>query len=61
MVYFRSRIRRVHFGVIADLTGNIRYAFFVIAMIWIAVPLWRMDAEKGRINAKNFVYRGELT
>ena len=50
-------------GVIADLTGNIRYAFlFLVAMIWIAVPiLWSVDAEKGRIDARNYVYREELT
>jgi len=34
---------------------------FVVAMIWIAVPLWRVDAEKGRINAKNFVHREKPT
>jgi len=50
-------------GVIADLTGNIRYAFlFLVAMIWIAVPLlWSVDIEKGRIDARNYVYREGLT
>jgi len=49
-------------GVIADLTGNIRYAFiFLVGMIWIAVPiLWSVDKEKGRMDARNYVYREEL-
>ena len=49
-------------GVIGDLTGNIRYAFlFLVGMIWIAVPiLWSVDMEKGRMDARNYVYREEL-
>lgn len=45
-------------GVIADMTGNIRYAFFFLTgMIWIAVPiLWSVDVEKGRRDAREYVY-----
>ncbi|KAF9244471.1 autophagy-related protein 22-like protein [Melanogaster broomeanus] len=43
-------------GVIADTTGNIRYAFFfLVAMIWLAVPvLLSVDVEQGRIDAKSY-------
>lgn len=46
-------------GVIADVTGNIRYAFFFLcAMIWVAVPiLWSVDVERGRKDAREYVYR----
>lgn len=46
-------------GVIADVTGNIRYAFFfLVGMIWVAVPIlaW-VDVEKGRKDAREYVYR----
>ncbi|KAF8656145.1 hypothetical protein AX16_002747 [Volvariella volvacea WC 439] len=44
-------------GVIADLTGNIRYAFFFLAfMIWLAVPiLSNVDVEGGRKDARAYV------
>ncbi|KDQ52540.1 hypothetical protein JAAARDRAFT_40140 [Jaapia argillacea MUCL 33604] len=40
-------------GIIADLTGNIRYAFFfLVGMIWVAVPvLVGVDVERGRWDA----------
>ncbi|KAF8883023.1 vacuole effluxer Atg22 like-domain-containing protein [Infundibulicybe gibba] len=43
-------------GVIADTTGNIRYAFFfLVFMIWLAVPvLTRVDIEKGRRDAQQY-------
>ncbi|KIJ19599.1 hypothetical protein PAXINDRAFT_166706 [Paxillus involutus ATCC 200175] len=43
-------------GIIADSTGNIRYAFFfLVFMIWLAVPvLLSVDIEQGRIDAKNY-------
>ncbi|KAJ3566214.1 hypothetical protein NP233_g7142 [Leucocoprinus birnbaumii] len=46
-------------GVIADVTGNIRYAFFFLcAMVWVAVPiLWSVDVERGRKDAREYVYR----
>jgi UMF1 family MFS transporter len=46
-------------GVIADVTGNIRYAFFfLVGMIWAAVPiLWSVDVERGRGDAREYVYR----
>lgn len=46
-------------GVIADLTGNIRYAFFfLVGMIWVAVPiLWSVDVERGKKDAREYVYR----
>ncbi|KXN90741.1 Autophagy-related protein 22 [Leucoagaricus sp. SymC.cos] len=46
-------------GVIADLTGNIRYAFwFLVAMIWVAVPVLRsVDVEQGRRDAREYVYK----
>jgi len=42
--------------------GSGRYALlFLVGMIWIAVPLlYNGDAEKGRVDARNSVYR-ELT
>lgn len=48
-------------GVIADLTGNIRNAFwFLVVMIWIAVPiLVGVDVERGRKDAREYVYRGD--
>ncbi|KAF8839214.1 MFS general substrate transporter [Paxillus ammoniavirescens] len=49
-------------GIIADSTGNIRYAFFfLVFMIWLAVPvLLSVDIEQGRIDAKNYsVDRGQ--
>jgi hypothetical protein len=45
-------------GVISDLTGNIRYAFFfLIFMIWSAVPiLMCVDVEQGRKDAQAYDY-----
>ncbi|RDB21916.1 Autophagy-related protein 22-1 [Hypsizygus marmoreus] len=45
-------------GIIADTTGNIRYAFFfLVIMIWIAVPiLMVVDVEKGRKDAREYRY-----
>ncbi|KZT30210.1 MFS general substrate transporter [Neolentinus lepideus HHB14362 ss-1] len=45
-------------GVIADLTGNIRYAFFfLVFMIWVAVPiLTSVDVERGARDAKEYTY-----
>ncbi|KIN99245.1 hypothetical protein M404DRAFT_819536 [Pisolithus tinctorius Marx 270] len=42
-------------GLIADATGNIRYAFFfLVFMIWLAVPiLLSVDVERGRADAHN--------
>ena len=46
-------------GLIADLTGNIRYGFFfVLFMIWLAVPiLMSVDVERGRVDAGSYSYR----
>ncbi|KIJ62467.1 hypothetical protein HYDPIDRAFT_64175, partial [Hydnomerulius pinastri MD-312] len=43
-------------GLIADSTGNIRYAFFfLVFMVWLAVPvLLSVDVEQGRIDAKTY-------
>ncbi|KAI0247007.1 autophagy-related protein 22-like protein [Lactifluus subvellereus] len=40
-------------GLVADLTGNIRYSFlFLVAMLWIAIPvLAGVDVERGRADA----------
>ena len=45
-------------GLIADLTGNIRYGFFfVVFMIWLAVPiLLSVDVERGRVDADTYSY-----
>jgi UMF1 family MFS transporter len=45
-------------GLIADGTGNIRYAFFfLVSMIWLAVPiLMSVDVEKGRNDARTYRY-----
>ncbi|KAG6915538.1 hypothetical protein DXG01_011003 [Tephrocybe rancida] len=45
-------------GLIADTTGNIRYAFFfLVVMIWLAVPLLaRVDVERGRKDAREYRY-----
>ena len=42
------------------MTGNIRYAFFfLVVMIWLAVPvLMSVDVQKGREDARVYVYRG---
>ncbi|KAI0072609.1 autophagy-type protein 22 [Panus rudis PR-1116 ss-1] len=47
-------------GLIADTTGNIRYAFFfLVFMVWSAVPiLLNIDVERGRKDAREYVYRG---
>jgi MFS transporter, UMF1 family len=41
-------------GVVADLTGNIRYAFlFLVFMLWAALPvLAGVDVERGRADAR---------
>ncbi|TFK68937.1 MFS general substrate transporter [Pluteus cervinus] len=43
-------------GLISDVTGNIRYAFFfLIFMIWVAVPiLMSVNVEKGRKDAREY-------
>ncbi|KAJ3730644.1 autophagy-related protein 22-like protein [Lentinula raphanica] len=45
-------------GLISDLTGNIRYAFFfLVVMIWLAVPiLMSVDVERGRKDAQSYRY-----
>ena len=45
-------------GLIADTTGNIRYAFFfLVFMIWAAVPLLiSVDVEIGREDARGYVF-----
>ena len=47
-------------GLIADTTGNIRYAFFfLVAMIWSAVPiLMAVDVERGREDAQRYISLG---
>ncbi|KAJ7074582.1 autophagy-related protein 22-like protein [Mycena amicta] len=46
-------------GLIADTTGNIRYAFFfLVGMVWAAVPvLLSVNAERGRKDAREYRYR----
>ena len=41
-------------GLVADLTGNIRYAFlFLVFMLWAALPvLAGVDVERGRADAR---------
>ncbi|KAF9039263.1 autophagy-type protein 22 [Panaeolus papilionaceus] len=48
-------------GIISDLTGNIRYSFFfLVSMIWLAVPLlMSVDVEKGRQDAAEYEYGHE--
>jgi UMF1 family MFS transporter len=43
-------------GLISDLTGNIRFAFFfLIAMIWAAVPiLMNIDTDRGWKDAQEY-------
>ena len=50
-------------GLIADTTGNIRYAFFfLVAMIWAAVPiLMSVDVERGREDAHRYGSSGRAT
>ncbi|KAL1730204.1 autophagy-related protein 22-like protein [Schizophyllum commune] len=45
-------------GFIADVTGNIRYAFFfLIVMIWLALPiLMTVNVERGRRDAQSYRY-----
>ncbi|KAG6833334.1 hypothetical protein H0H87_008510 [Tephrocybe sp. NHM501043] len=45
-------------GLIADTTGNIRYAFFfLVVMIWLAIPiLASVDVERGRKDAREYRY-----
>ncbi|KDR72926.1 hypothetical protein GALMADRAFT_252271 [Galerina marginata CBS 339.88] len=46
-------------GLIADVTGNIRYAFFfLVFMVWLAVPiLMSVDVDRGRKDAQEYEYR----
>ncbi|PPR01736.1 hypothetical protein CVT26_013183 [Gymnopilus dilepis] len=46
-------------GLISDLTGNIRYAFFfLVFMVWSAVPiLMSVDVDRGRKDAQGYEYR----
>ena len=43
-------------GIVADMTGNIRYAsafLFLVAMLWAALPILAgVDVERGRIDAQ---------
>ena len=43
-------------GLIADSTGNIRYAFFfLVIMVWLAVPvLLSVNVDQGRIDAQTY-------
>ncbi|CCL98874.1 uncharacterized protein FIBRA_00881 [Fibroporia radiculosa] len=45
-------------GLIADTTGNIRYAFFfLVVMVWLAVPiLMKVNVDRGREDAKAYTY-----
>lgn len=47
-------------GLVADATGNIRYAFFLLlGMVWMAVPvLASVDVARGRSDA--LAYRTSL-
>ena len=47
-------------GLIADTTGNIRYAFFfLIFMVWAAVPLLSaINVERGRRDAASYRFKG---
>ncbi|EPS96947.1 hypothetical protein FOMPIDRAFT_1052802 [Fomitopsis schrenkii] len=49
-------------GLIADTTGNIRYAFFfLVFMVWLAVPiLMCVDVERGRDDAMQYTYAEDL-
>lgn len=49
-------------GLIADSTGNIRYAFFfLVFMVWAAVPvLLSVNIDKGRQDARDYVSRRTL-
>ncbi|KAH9850972.1 autophagy-type protein 22 [Lenzites betulinus] len=49
-------------GLIADTTGNIRYAFFfLVCMIWAAVPiLMAVDVERGRDDAQRYMAHARL-
>ena len=46
-------------GIIADLTGNIRYGFFfVVVLILASVPILTIiDVDRGRRDAREYVYR----
>jgi MFS transporter, UMF1 family len=47
-------------GLIADTTGNIRYAFFfLVFMVWLSVPvLLSIDVDRGRSDADRYRYHG---
>jgi len=47
-------------GLIADMSGNIRYSFFfLVVMIWLAVPiLMSVDVERGMKDAREYQYAG---
>ncbi|CAA7266784.1 unnamed protein product [Cyclocybe aegerita] len=49
-------------GLIADVTGNIRFAFFfLVLMVWAAVPiLMSVDVERGRKDAQEYEYHSEI-
>jgi len=36
------------------MAGNIRYAFFLVAMIWAVPLLVRIDVEKGRADVREY-------
>jgi len=44
-------------GVIADLTGNIRFAFFfLVVMVWAALPfLLSINIAKGKLDAQAYI------
>lgn len=46
-------------GLIADTTGNIRYAFFfLVFMVWAAVPvLLSINVDRGREDARSYRYK----
>lgn len=50
-------------GLISDVTGNIRYAFFfLVFMIWLAVPiLMSVDVDRGRKDAQEYEYHSSRT
>ncbi|KAF8906966.1 autophagy-related protein 22-like protein [Gymnopilus junonius] len=49
-------------GIISDMTGNIRYAFFfLVLMVWSAVPiLMSVDVDRGRKDAQEYEYQSHF-
>ncbi|KAF9445237.1 MFS general substrate transporter [Macrolepiota fuliginosa MF-IS2] len=47
-------------GIIADVTGNIRWAFFfLVGMVWVGAGILAgVDVERGRRDVKGYVYEG---